>query len=294
MKIFFSFTFIFFLSYCNAQTIYLDSISKVSKKTYTFKKYQDKKLKLDFYKPKTIKRNCPLIIFVHGGGFSGGKRNDKHIIDFAEFMAKRGFAVASISYRLTMKKLGFGCNTNAIDKISAFNSASEDISFAVKYIIENNRKFKVNSDKIILAGSSAGAEAILNLAYVYDNKILPKSLKFAGIISMAGAVTSTEKITLKTAIPTQFFHGTLDKLVPYDIAPHHYCKKSSVGYLQLYGSKAITDKLKSINKSYYLYTIKNGDHNWNGRPINECRNEILDFLYFDVLKNSKRQTEVSI
>jgi hypothetical protein len=143
-------------------------------------------------------------------------------------------------------------------------------------------------------GTSAGAEAVLNLAYVYHNKTLPKNYKFAGVISMAGAIVSIENITKKTAIPTQLFHGTDDKLVPYHIAPHHYCNKTDVGYLTLYGSKAIADKLKSIDKSYYFYSIKNGDHSWSGRPMHECTQEILDFLYYDVLKNKKRQTEIHI
>mgnify|MGYP000318393213 CR=1 FL=1 len=294
MKFSFLFLFFFVININNAQTIYLDSVTKVSKKTYIYKKNKKKNLKLDYYKPKKLRRNFPLIIYVHGGGFSGGKRNDKNTVNFAKHLTKRGYAVASITYRLTMQKLGFGCNTNAIDKIKAFNFASEDISFAVKYILENKRKFKINSDKIILMGSSAGAEAILNLAYVYNNKILPEEFKFAGLVSMAGAVTSIKNITKKTAIPSQFFHGTKDKLVPYNAAPHHYCKKEDDGFLPLFGSKAIAQKLKELDKSYYLYTIKNGDHSWSGRPLHQCTKEILDFLYYDVLTESKRQTEINV
>ena len=290
MKKHISFLFFFIINITVAQNIYFDSITKVSKRTYTYKKYETEKLKLDFYKPKKIKRNFPLIIFVHGGGFAGGKRNDKHIIDFANYLTKRGYAVASVSYRLTMKGIGFGCKTNAKDKINAFDSASEDISYAIKYILRNKRRFKINPNKIILMGSSAGAEAILNLAYVYDNKVLPQSFKFSGIVSMAGALTTTEKITRETGIPTQLFHGTKDKLVPYNIAPHHYCNKNDVGYLTLYGSKTIAEKLKKLGKSFYLYSVKNGDHSWNGRPLNECKKEILDFLYNDVIKNKNRQT----
>ena len=248
---------LFFISHISiSQTLYLDKVTTVSKKTYTYKKTKKQKLKLDFYKPKRVKEEVPLIIYVHGGGFSGGKRNDENTVAFANKLAERGYAVASISYRLTMQKLGFGCNTNSEDKIEAFNNASEDISYATDYILKNKRKFKIDSSKIILIGTSAGAEAILNLAYIYDNKILPKDFKFAGIISMAGALISLENITPKNAIPIQLFHGTDDRLVPYNIAPHHYCSEKDKGYLMLYGSKAIADKLKKIDQSYYLYTIK--------------------------------------
>ena len=111
---------------------------------------------------------------------------------------------------------------------------------------------------------------------------------------MAGAIITLDKINSKTAIPTQLFHGTDDKLVPYNIAPHHYCDKNSVGYLKLYGSKAIANKLKEIDKPFYLFTIKKGNHSWSGRPMNQCRKEIVDFLYYDVLKNNNRQTEIAI
>ena len=281
---------LFTINTINGQRIYFDSISKVSVKSYTYKKYEKQKLKLDFYRPKKIRKNYPLIVFVHGGGFSGGKRNDNNIVSFANFLTERGYAVASVSYRLTMKGIGFGCNVNATRKINAFNNASEDISLALKYILKK-RKFKINSKKIILMGSSAGAEAILNLAFVYENKILPKDFHFAGVISMAGALRTIDKLTLKTAVPTQLFHGIEDKLVPYNIAPHHYCDKKDKGYLTLYGSKAIADHLKSIDGHYYLYSVKNGDHSWNGRPLNECKEEILEFLYYDILKNMKRQIE---
>lgn len=294
MKIFTTVLFFFIIKVGFSQTIYLDKVAAVSKRTYKYHKTENNtKLKLDFYKPKKIKGKLPLLVFVHGGGFSGGKRNDKNSVSFALNMASRGYAVASISYRLTMKKLGFGCDTKFEDKIKAFNSASEDISIAVKYLLKKKRKFKLNTDKITLVGSSAGAEAILNLVYVYNNEILPNNFKFAGLISMAGAVTSLEKIKKENAIPTQLFHGTDDPLVPYNNAPHHYCKKTDKGYLELYGSKAIANKLKELEQSYNLYTINKGDHSWASKPIYQCTTEILNFLYYDVLRKSKRMIETT-
>ncbi|QXP69308.1 carboxylesterase family protein [Polaribacter sp. R2A056_3_33] len=277
-----------------SQERYLEKFSKYKEKTYTYHQLKDEEsLKLNFYKPKKAKGKTPLLVYVHGGGFSGGSRNDKKSRDFAEEMVQYGYSVASISYRLTMKGKGFGCATNSSLKIAAFNEVSKDISYAVKYLIAHKNKFKIDIDNIILVGSSAGAEAILNLAYVYDNKILNKNFKFAGIIAMAGAITSIDNITSDNAIPTQLFHGVKDNLVPYYIASHHYCKLASPGYLNLFGSRAIANKLKAINKPYYLYSIKEGSHNWNSKPIYECTKEIIDFLYYDVLKRNNRQIETT-
>ncbi|WP_405607340.1 carboxylesterase family protein [Polaribacter sp. Asnod1-A03] len=295
MKITLSLFFLFFFLNSVSQEQFLEKSSKFSERTYTYQRIKkEKNLKLDFYKPKKTKGKLPLLIYVHGGGFSGGDRKDRVSKDFAMEMVEHGYAVASISYRLTMKGIGFGCTTNAALKIAAFNNVSKDISYAVQYFLKHNRKFKIDTDKIILVGSSAGAEAVLNLAYVYDNKILDTNFKFAGIIAMAGATISIDKITTENAIPTQLFHGIKDNLVPYNIASHHYCKKNATGYLPLYGSKAIADKLKSIKKSFYLYSIKNGDHSWNSRPIYQCKDEIIDFLYHDVLQYKNRQIETEI
>jgi para-nitrobenzyl esterase len=295
MKFFISFLFLAITTLSFSQTLYLDKVSAVSKRTYTYQKNKgEKKLKLDFYKPKKVKGALPLLLYVHGGGFSGGKRNDKNTVNFANNMAARGYAVASISYRLTRKNLGFNCDTKSEDKIKAFNATSEDISYAIKYILSKKRRFKIDINKIILIGTSAGAEAVLNLAYVHRTKILPEDIKFAGLISMAGAIISLDTITKEKAIPTQLFHGTDDQLVPYDIDSHHYCKNNNAGYLILYGSKAIAHKLKILGQSFYLYTIQKGDHSWSGKPMYECTPEILDFLYYDVLKNKKRQIQRSI
>jgi para-nitrobenzyl esterase len=272
--------------------LYLEKVATVSKRTYRYQKTTDnKKLKLDFYRPKKVKGRLPLLIYVHGGGFSGGKRNDKNTVRFAKNMAARGYAVAAISYRLTRKKLGFGCATKSEDKIIAFNEASKDISAAVRYLLNKSSEFRINTNKIVLIGSSAGAEAVLNLVYVYNDKTLPKSFKFAGVISMAGALTSVENITTETAIPTQLFHGTKDQLVPYNTAPHHYCNTNDAGYLLLFGSKAIANKLKKITAPYYLYTIDEGDHSWASRPMFQCTKEIVDFLYYDVLHRNNRSIE---
>jgi para-nitrobenzyl esterase len=215
-------------------------------------------------------------------------------VDFAKNMASRGYAVASISYRLTMKELGFGCETKAQDKVNAFNTVSKDISSAVNYLIKKKKKLKINIGKIVLIGSSAGAETVLNLVYVQKNTMLPKDFKFAGIISMAGAITSLDYVTKESAIPTQLFQGIADELVPYNTAPHHYCKKTDIGYLLLHGSKTIANKLKKIAQPFYLYTIEKGDHSWSERPMFQCIPETIDFLYFDVLQKKGRQIELTI
>ena len=277
-----------------AQTMYKDSIfNKINITTYNYDIHNKDTLKFDFYKAEKAKGLQPLLVFVHGGGFTVGVRDDVNAINFATNLAQRGYAVASVSYRLTMKDIGFGCNVAANKKIAAIDAASFDVSLAIKYMLDNDEEFLVDKNKIILAGSSAGAEAVLNMAYVYENKILPSNFNFAGVISFAGAVTTLDKINENTAIPTQLFHGTADELVPYSNAPHRYCNSNDKGYLMLYGSQSIAEHLKDLGVTYYFYSINEGTHRWAGLPMTKYYNDvIIDFLYHDVIKiNAIRQTD---
>lgn len=278
---------------CAVNKNIVDSTSLTTLETHTYFTLPNKeKLALDFYKSNQFTNDLPLLIYVHGGGFSSGARDEDFIKEFCTKFAKKGFAVASISYRLSMKKYGFGCNTPANLKIDAFTKASEDISLATEYLLENSNKFGIDTKKFILIGSSAGAEAILNLAFMYQNQILPKDFKYAGLISMAGAVTSVDNITKENAIPTLFFHGKKDKLVPFNEAPHHYCKKNSKGYLPLFGSKAIANQLKKVDGSYSLVTIEDGNHSWNWKPMKLSFNRMISFIDNQIIQEITKQEEV--
>jgi len=58
-------------------------------------------LKLDVYQPKgDTKAKRPLIVYIHGGGFTKNSRNTIKNLGFLQTLAKSGFVVASIDYRL--------------------------------------------------------------------------------------------------------------------------------------------------------------------------------------------------
>ena len=276
----------------DAQEEWRDSLYEdISVTTYDFSS-DGEALQFDYYVATAANGPRPLLVYVHGGGFSGGRKDSKDIVQFAKQLAYRGYAVASVQYRLKMKGIGFGCDVAAETKVATFDAAAEDASRAVAAILADEETFDVDHSKVVLAGSSAGAEAVLHLAYVYDATELPGDFSFAGVIGMAGAVISVDKIDGKKAIPAQLFHGTGDQLVPYGIAPHHYCGGGDDGYLVLYGSEPIAQRLHGLGVSYYLYAEEGGSHVWAGRPMFRCQNEIVDFLYNDVVSPTHiRQTK---
>lgn len=270
--------------------------SEVNTSTHTYAEKGDEELQLDIYQAnEDTASQRPLILYVHGGGFSGGSRQADNVVKFCHSLAKHGYVAASMSYTLTMKGQSFGCNQPADNKIETFLQAGQDISRAVAFFLERADSLSIDPQEIVLAGSSAGAEAILHAAYWEDTReldgkpIIPEDFRYAGLISMAGAILNLDWVNASSVIPGQFFHGTCDNLVPYGKAPHHYCSPTDPGFMTLYGGQAIAEKMDQLGEGYYLYTACAGRHEWAGRPMTNNLDEITDFLYHDVLMDKKRQ-----
>ena len=87
-----------------------------------------------------IRRPMPVIVFLHGGGWSGGTRTTGP--DFSRYFARDGFAMASIEYRLT-PSITFPANV-------------EDVRTAVRWLKANAAAHALDPDRICLWGTSAG------------------------------------------------------------------------------------------------------------------------------------------
>ena len=237
--------------------------------------------------------NRPLILFVHGGGFAGGKRNDPWIQQFCKKLARRGYVVSSISYRLTREgtTTEFGCDCPAAEKRITFSKAVEDLQDATFFMIKNREKMGIDPYTIILSGSSAGAETALNTAYQppYCYGLDNGPVSYAGVISMAGAIPDTAKIMKDSAVPSLLFHGTCDNLVPYATAPHRHCKEGQPGFIVLHGGYTIAQKLRKLGTPFWLYTYCNAAHEIASKPATDNFNEIVDFCYSYVLKKGQEQ-----
>lgn len=298
MKVLAQFIFFFsFFSLC-AQEQYLEDRYEVKDpvtRTYATKDGED--LKLDIYEPADDESTArPLIVFMHGGGFAGGTPKNEGEVKFAKMAAKKGYVAVQIAYRLTRKGQGFGCDFAAEGKIETFRKAAEDFLDAVRYMKDHSEEFKINDNQIIVGGSSAGAEAVLDATYnrelLFENPEKYEDLNFSGVFSLAGAIVDARYITEQEAIPAVLFHGTSDNLVPYSTAPHHFCSPDKPGYLILDGSKTIAEKLQTLDTSYMLYTFEGAGHEISGMPFEDMP-EIFDFFSKVFLENEHLQINVT-
>lgn len=273
-----------------------DSFQLKATETKTYATKNGEALKLDIYQPENdTMQQRPLIIFMHGGGFSGGTRTNPAEVKFAETAARKGYVAVQISYRLTRKGQSFGCDYEASGKIETFKLAAEDFMDAVNFMVKNQEEYKIDPSKIIVGGSSAGAEAVLNAVYnerlMFEDFSKYENFDFAGVFSLAGAIVDARYITKENALPGVFFHGTEDNLVPYASGPHHWCDRDQRGYIILDGSKTITEKLRKLNSSYLVYSFEGGKHEHSGMPFDYFP-EVFNFFNSVFLNEEKQQVEV--
>ena len=274
----------------------LATVNAQTKTTYTYAIKGKDTLQLDVYQPENsvTTATLPTLLWMHGGGFGGGARDDEREQTLAEYAANNGFVGISISYRLMRKgePTGFGCNCPKEEKLSTFKAAAEDYMDAALFVINNAKKLNINTNKIIAGGSSAGAEGILNAVYMreyfIENLEKYKTVQFAGVFSLAGAIVNANYITKENAIPTVLFHGTDDNLVPFGAASHHYCDVDKPGYLVLEGSSIIAEKLREMETSYYFYVKKGGKHEMAGVPLYDLDN-VFNFFKQTVLDDKTIQ-----
>lgn len=252
-------------------------------KTLTYFVNDSTKLELDLFLPKTTsKTKLPLLIFMHGGGFGGGKRADGHHI--CKYASQHGYAAASISYTLYMKGRNFGCDGALPQKIKAFQLAANDLWQATLFFIKNADKYNIDATKIFIGGNSAGAEAALHAAYwdrnvmsAYPEK-LPGTFKYAGVISGAGALMDLNLITKKTMMPMLLFHGSVDPTVPYDVAAHHYCPTNSSNWLMLFGGYAIYKHVAELQGTARMVTYCGGGHEYSDHMFAKDQAGIFSFM----------------
>ncbi|MEO0339447.1 MAG: alpha/beta hydrolase [Bacteroidota bacterium] len=279
------------------QTRYLDSLfTSVEKITQEYAVKDGESLQLDIYSPKgDTLNNRPAMIWMHGGGFQGGTRDGDGEVEFMNLLAKRGYVAVSISYRLTAKGKGFSCDASRAEKMETFRKASWDLWDAIAYIHKNAEALGIDNRKLIIGGSSAGAEGALNAVYMrdwlYEGEHPYDIIQPMTVFSLAGAIIDARYINEKNAVPAVFFHGTADDLVPYATAAHHYCDAKDTGYIWLDGSRTIANRLNALKTPYVLYTYEEAAHEIAGIPFGRMQ-EVLTYFY--ILMNDPKEMKVEI
>jgi acetyl esterase len=101
---------------------------------------------LDVYRPRRREGPCPVVIYVHGGGFRVLSKDSHWMMALA--FARRGYVVFVVNYRLHPHR---------------FPAALEDCAEAYAWVAANAARFGGDPARLVLAGESAGANLVAGL-----------------------------------------------------------------------------------------------------------------------------------
>lgn len=264
--------------------------------TYMFEKKDTCDLFLDIYNPAKGSRTAingvekPTIVFLFGGGFIRGTRDDADYLPWFKAMTEDGYRIVSIDYRLGLKgedKVGVA-QVNALDK--AIHMGVEDLYSATVYLNENAEQLGINPANIVIAGSSAGAIIVMQAEYEICNgtswtEVLPEGFRYAGVMSFSGAILSREgKVDYRkySPAPTLMLHGTADELVPY--------KQIAVFNLGFFGGGKLVERFRKFGYNYNMYHFLDYGHEIAG-SMSTTMDLQRRFLETNVIKGKKRIIE---
>jgi acetyl esterase/lipase len=105
-------------------------------------------LSLDFY-PAFGREHAPCVILVHGGGWNGGSAGE--LPHFNHWLARSGYAVAAIDYRLAPR--------------FPWPAQREDITAAIAFLKSHAAELGIDASRLVLFGRSAGGHLAAATAY---------------------------------------------------------------------------------------------------------------------------------
>lgn len=191
---------------------------------------------LDLYLPAEGEGPFPLVVFIHGGGWISGDKQDEQQESWVT-LRDEGYAVASLNYRLIGE--------------ASYPEPVEDCISAIAFLTEHAGLYHLDLSRYALTGESAGAEYALmtaldetlekpkalvlqypvtNLSAMFEMAMEENELDetlFRAFLSTALPVNGNETADYlwdqsplahasEYTMPILLEHGTADTLVPYE------------------------------------------------------------------------------
>lgn len=239
----------------------------------------------------------PTILYIFGGGFISGRRNDPYCFPWFKTLNDNGYGVVAVDYRLGLKGVRmrfdvFHLIESAKNTKKAVDIGVEDVFAAVRYLCDNP-SVGIDPYNLVVAGSSAGAMISLSCELetcspTERTAILPEGFRFKGVMSFAGAVMSTSGVPEYAAEPAPqlLFHGTADAAVAYD--------KIAFGRYGMYGSSSLVEKVFSRNGYVYeIYRYVDHGHDMAANMFATWP-EQKKFLELNVIQGKRRIVDATL
>ena len=288
------------------ETRYLDPLfEETTVQTVTYS--QPFGLTMDIYQPKNdVMQNRPVVVLAFGGGFVNGSSMNPAMIRLGQNLAKRGYVVASINYRLAP---GF---LNLVDSLAAAEvvvKAIGDARAAIRFLrssAANGNPYNIDPNRIMMGGNSAGAVLAVQIAYLDSADVIPPYLQsivqsnggfegnsgnpgyassISAVFNLAGAIVRTGWIDANEPAIISF-HGVDDDVVPYECGDVCSGLTGGLDVINLCGSKPIHEAALAVGVSTTLNPYPGKHVPWmdstTGVPnalFDEVEQKVVEFLF---------------
>jgi acetyl esterase/lipase len=232
----------------------------VNYRVLTYVQYADTAMKLDFY-PASVAGKRPCVIVVHGGSWSSG--DSKQLPELNNYLAAKGYNVASINYRMAPK----------------YQSPAPvvDIKNALAYLREHAGELNIDTNQFVLLGRSAGAQIALLAAYTLHNPGLKAVIDFYGPADMVWgySIPSNPLIMNSRKVMDNYLGGSYYKVPKNYVAssPLEFVNKQSIPTLIIHGyddvlvayehSRRLNEKLQQNGIKHYWLKLPWATHGFD-------------------------------
>ncbi len=148
---------------------------------------------LDFYPAASGNKRAPLVVFVHGGGWKRGSKDNADGSWKAPHYTQAGYAYASINYRLVPE--------------ATVEDEASDVAHAVRYLIDNAARLGFDPNRIVIMGHSAGAH-LVSLVGTDEQYLKGAGLSFANIDGVLPIDGAAYDVPRQIADGNAFMHDT--------------------------------------------------------------------------------------
>ncbi len=246
-------------------------------------------LKMDVAFPHEMTQPAPVIVYVHGGGWTGGDKSRGEGLGLGQPMLDKGYLLVSINYRLA--------------PAHQFPAPIEDVKCAIRFLRANAGEFYLDPDRIGVIGRSAGGHlvSLLGLSDAsagFDEAggYTEQSSRVQAVVDLYGAIDIPAYFSKSGKDILNGLFGTTNLQDPLfeRMSPLNYVSADDPPFLIVHGrddrivppahSQALYDALEAAGVPVEIIWVKNAGHGLSpeGGAIDPTQDEIamqiMDFF----------------
>lgn len=241
-------------------------------------------LKLDIFRAEDQTGKRPLVVWIHGGGWSKGSKDNCP----AMWLAANGYVVASIQYRLT--------------DVAKWPAQIDDCRAALRWLRKNAEQYGIDPERVGVWGASAGGQLVAMLGTTEPPKNEPGSSRVTAVCDFFGP---TDLLTQPTNVPgpdktdkdlaesnaAKLLGGILRDIPDKAKAAsplHQVSSDDAIPFLIVHGSKddrvpldqseRFHAKLKEAGVSTELFIVEGAGHGGEAFTTTEVRGKVQRFF----------------